>query len=122
MKTTVLLSALIFGFIIPTYSQLNHHRKMEPTRERLQHKKNDDFGIYRFDDKFSGPLMNETPKSFNLSPIKPAHRRSMVEIYSGDDMPRFNPTGKFSMPCYKPAGEFPMRVYKPDSIVREIAW
>ena len=56
MKTTILLFALIFGYITPTYSQLNRHRKTDATPEQFQNKKNDDFGNYKFVDKFSDSL------------------------------------------------------------------
>ena len=54
MKTTILLLVLIFGYITPTYSQLNRHRKMDATSEQFQNKKNDDFVNYKYFDKFSG--------------------------------------------------------------------
>jgi hypothetical protein len=122
MKTTILLFALIFGYITPTYSQLNRHRKTDAT-EQFQNKKNDDFGNYKFFYKFSGSLSNWAPDSFNMSPKRPAPSKFTEEIYSGDDkMPCFHPKSGDDMPCFKPEGIFPMRVFKPKNVIWGILW
>jgi hypothetical protein len=73
MKTTILLFAVIFGYITPTYSQLNRQRKTDTTIEQLQNNKNDDFGNYKFD-KFSN-----FQYVANKTRTKPIHRN----IFSG---------------------------------------
>ena len=121
MKTTILLFALIFGFIVPTYSQLNRHRKTDAT-EQLQNKKNDDFGNYKFLDKFNGSLSDRPRDSFHMSPFKPAPSKFTEQIYSRDAMPCFHPKSGDAMPCFKPTGIFPMRVFKPKDVIWGILW
>ena len=122
MKTTILLFALIFGYITPTYSQLNRHRKTDAATEQFQNKKSDDFGNYKFADKFSGSLSDRARDSFNMSPLRPAPSKSIEEIYSGDNMPCFHPKSGDDMPCLKPTGIFPMRVFKPKNVIWGILW
>jgi hypothetical protein len=93
MKNAIVLFALIVGF------------------------KNNDFGNYKFDNKF-----NVSPdESFTLSPIRPGQLKYTKEIYSGDDMPCLKPSGHY-IPCLKPDGIFSMRIYKPESIVTGTSW
>ena len=119
MKTTILLCALIFGYITPIYSQLNRHGETK----QFQNKKNDDFGNYKFFYKFSGSLSDWAPDSFNMSPKRPAPSKFTEETYSGrDDMPCFHPKSGDNMPCGKPTGTFPMRVFKPKNVIWGILW
>jgi hypothetical protein len=122
MKTTILLLVLIFGYITPTFSQLNRHRKMDAASEQFQNKKNDDFGNYKFGDKFSGAWSHRGLDSFNMSPIRPAPGKFAEEIYSQDNMPCFHPKSGDDMPCLKPKGVFPMRVFKPKNVIWGILW
>ena len=130
MKTTILLFALIFGYITPTYSQLNRQHETDATSEQFQNKKNDDFGNYKFDkfshykfDKFSEFLSNRERDSFNMLPTRPAPSKFTEEIYySGDNMPCFHPKSGDKMPCFKPTGTFPMRVFKPKNVIWGILW
>ena len=121
MKTTILLFAVIFGYITPTYSQLNHHRKTDATGEQFQNKKNDGFGDYKFD-KFSGSLNEPAHDYFNTLQKGPSPSKFTNEIYSGDNMPCFHPKSGDNMPCSKPAGTFPMRVFKPKNVIWGILW
>ena len=128
MKTTILLFAVIFGYITPTYSQLNRHRRTDATSEQFQNKKNDDFGNYSFDkfgnykfDKFSEFLSKRADDSFNMSPTRPAPSQ-FTEIYSRDKMPCFHPKSGDEMPCFKPTDTFPMRVFKPKDVIWGILW
>jgi len=109
MKTTILLLALIFGYITPTYSQLNRH----PETEQFQNKRNDDFGNYKFFEKFGGSL--------NYS-FRPAPGKFTAEIHSRNDMPCLQPKSGDDMPCFKPKGIFPMRVFKPKNVIWGILW
>jgi hypothetical protein len=120
MKTTILLLAVTLGYVTPTYSQLNRHRKMGVTSEQLHNKKNADFGIYKFD-KFNG-FLGDRGDSFNMSPIRPAPSNFTKEIYSGDNMPCVHPKSGDEMPCIKPTGTFPMRVFKPKDVIWGILW
>ena len=107
MKTTILLLVLIFGYIAPTYSQLNRQRQIEGTIERFQNKtpdqfpnkKNDDFSSYKFADKFGGLWSYRMPDSFDRSPVRPAPNRFPNEIYTRYGMPCFHPKSGDPMPC-----------------------
>jgi hypothetical protein len=112
MKTSILLFAVIVGYITPTYSQLNHHRKMYLGSEQFPNKRNDDFSNYKFD-KFSGALSDREHDSFNMSPTRPAPSKLDEGIYSGDKIPCFHPMSGDQMPCFKPTDKFHMRVFKP---------
>jgi len=122
MKTTVLLFALIFGYITPTYSQLNRHHKTDATTEPVQNKKNVDFGNYKFVVKISDAWSDRALDSFNMSPIRPAPSKFTKEVYSGDDMPCFQPKSGDDMPCFKPKGIFSMRVFKPKNVIWGVLW
>jgi len=122
MKTTILLFVLIFGYITPTYSQLNHHRKTDVTAEQFQNKKNDDFGNYKFFDKFNGAWSDRALDSFKMLPVRPAPSKFTEKIYSRNTMPCFHPKSGDVMPCFKPKGIFPMRVFKPENVIWGILW
>jgi hypothetical protein len=123
MKTTILLFAVIFGYITPTYSQLNRHRETDATTEQFQNKKSDDFGNYKFVnfsnykvDKFNDFLSNRSRDIFNTSPTRPAPSQ-FTEIYSRDKMPCFHPKSGDRMPCIKSTVTFPMRVFKDKNVI-----
>jgi hypothetical protein len=134
MKTTILLFALIFGCIIPTYSQINLHRKADASTDQFlgkKNKKNDDFGHYKFVDKFSDTWSDRALDSFNMPPIRsgsslnrkqrttstlsPAPSKFAKEVYSEDDMPCFKPKANY-IPCFNPKG------LKPESITWGTLW
>ena len=129
MKTTVLLFALIFGCIIPTYSQINIHRKTEAGTEqflRKKNNKNDDFGNYKFIDKFSDAWSDRALDNFDMSPLSvrsrvarpapnPRASKFAKEVYSEDDMPCFKPKSNY-IPCFNPKG------LKPESVTWGTLW
>jgi hypothetical protein len=123
MKTTILLFAVIFGCIAPTYSQLNRHRKggttselfQKKTSEPFQNKKNYDFGNYNFD-KFNGRLSYGTSYSLDISPTRPAPNQHPAEIHSRYKMPCLHPKSGDQMPWCKPTGTFHMRVFKTNDV------
>src|SRR5688500_29673 len=121
MKTAILLFAVIVGYITPTYSQLNRHRKADATSEQFQNKGNYYFGNYKFD-KFSGSLRDWARDGSNMLPTRPKPSELTEEIYSGDNMPCFHPKSGESIPCLKPTGTFPMRVFKPKNVIWGILW
>jgi hypothetical protein len=108
MKTTILLFALIFGYLTPAYSQLNHHRKTDTTTVQFQIKKIDEFGNIKFVNKFGS--------SVNLG-SRHAPTKFTEEIHSRNVMPCFQPKSGDDMPCSKPKGSFPMRVFKPKNVI-----
>jgi hypothetical protein len=100
MKTTYLLFALILACAIPTYSQINRNRKLQPDTEQFSfypNKKNESLGNYKFADKFSRSMSDTVQDSFPKNIVK-------------TDL-------QYNMPCLKPVGVFSMRIYKPDSTV-----
>jgi hypothetical protein len=100
MKTTYLLFALILACAIPTYSQINRNRKLQPDTEHFSFypsKKNEYLGNYKFADRF---------------------RRSMTDSVQDSSAKNIEKADiQYNMPCLKPVGVFSMRIYKPDSTV-----
>jgi len=121
MKTTILLLALIFGYITPIYSQINLQRKTDAPPQPVQIEENSDFGNYKFVDKFSDAWSNRA-LSFNMSPLRPAPRKFTEDVYPRYDMPCFQPKSGEDMPCLKPKGTFNMRVFKPKDVIWGILW
>lgn len=129
MKTTILLSAVIFGYIIPTYSQLKRQPETEARSERFQNKKNDDFPDYKFDkfgdykfDEFNDFLSNRERDIFNMSPTRPTPNSSQMKYLQRNNMPCFQPKSGHNMPCYEPTGTFHMKVFRPKDVVWGILW
>ena len=124
MKTTTLLFALSVGCLVPAYSQINRQQRIDArTRQYLEkeNQKNDDFSNYTFVDKFTGAWSVRAPDNFHRTPARPGTIKSTKEIFSGDDMPCFEPKGGY-IPCVDPKGLFPMRVYRPESVIWGILW
>jgi hypothetical protein len=121
MKTTVVLFAAIFGFIIPTYSQLNRHRKVDATSGQPQERKTYDFGNYEFD-KFTRPWRNLPLDRFKMLPIGASSSKLTGEMSSAGKMPCFHPKSGDKMPCFKPADSFPMRVFNPENVIWGMLW
>jgi hypothetical protein len=129
MKTTILLFAVIFGYITPTYSQLNRQPETDATSEQFQNKNNDDFGSYKFDkfsdykfDKFSDFLSKREHDIFKMSPTRPAPGSSQRKNIQRNNMPCFHPKSGDKMPCFEPRGTFHMRVVKPKDVIWGILW
>jgi hypothetical protein len=127
MKTPLLLLALIFGYMAPTYPQPSRHLEMDSTSEHFRTKKNDDFGRYQFHnfknyqfDKFTGFL--STRYNFNLLPEGPAQGNSPMKYSRWNNMPCFHPKSGDNMPCLKPTDTFPMRIFNPENVIWGILW
>ena len=124
MKTTTLLFVLSIGCIIPGYSQINRHQRIDPrTKQSVeeQNRKLTDFGNYTFIDKLTGAWSVSTPDRSNMTPAWRGPFKSTKEIFSGDDIPCLEPKGGY-IPCLNPEGLFPMRVYRPESVIWGILW
>jgi hypothetical protein len=129
MKTAILLFAVIFGYITPTYSQLNGHRKTDTTGDLFQNKKNGDFFSYKNDHfldykfgKFSDFLSSGKRNIFNISPTTPAPSRSQRKYIQQSSMPCFHPKSGDKLPCFEPMGTFHMRVFNPTDVIWGILW
>jgi hypothetical protein len=125
MKTAILLFALISWCLIPTYSQINIHRKTDTSTDQFLGKKNHDLGNYNFVGKFNDAWSDRALGSFNRSPVSPAPgpgaSKFTKEIYSGDDMPCLQTKGNY-IPCLNPKGISSMRIYKPESVTWGTLW
>jgi len=126
---TILLSAIILGYITPTYSQVNQHRETGAPREPFQNNTNFDFGNELFDksgnykfDIFNNFLSTRERDTLNWLPMRPIPGKSVVVIYSGNNMPCFHPKSGDNMPCFEPTGTFPMRVFNPKNVIWGILW
>lgn len=122
MKTTVLLSVLIFGFIKPAFSQLNLHRKAGTIIEKVQIPKNEELNNYNFIGKLSSPWSSRALGSFNMPSKEVLPGKLTRQIPSRNAMPCFHPKSGDNIPCLKPDGNFPMRVFKPSDVIWGILW
>ena len=114
MKTTILLFAVIFGYITPTYSQIDPDNKTDAGNELFR---NYDFGNYKFDIP-TGSWSNKVSNSFNMLPTRFASIKSTVEISPVDKMPCFHPKSgdRMPMPWFKPTDTFSPGVFKPKNV------
>ncbi len=120
MRKILLLTILIIGYNLPTFSQFD---------SRLQ---NDRFQI---DTSFKTLSLNNGTKSFRLSDsldIKKMFNDTLRDkrflplkltdknVSFGQNLKEIvkTPQSIDNMPCLKPEGYFPMSVYKPDSTVK----
>ena len=129
MKTTLLLFAVIFGYVTPTYSQLDRPHETGVTLEQLQIKKSYDFSNYRFEkfgnfkvDKFGDFLSNRERDSFSILPTRHAPSNQQGQYIKQNNMPCFHPKSGDRMPCLKPTDTFPMRIFNPDDVIWGILW
>ena len=115
MKKIILFTALICGYFIPAFSQINCPFKIDTTFRNLSiynYQKPYSLGnISDFKDKLNG-LLNDRNFLFNGLPNKNLN-------FSQDSFRTIGKTQTYdNMPCIKPQGFFPMRICKPDSTVR----
>lgn len=121
MKKNILLLALLVGYMVPAYSQLNGHRKMEPIPEQFQNRMNSDFANkHKFNDNFSRSWNAWVPGL--KTPLSMTGESDSMKKHSQYHMPCFHPKSGDAMPCYKPTGEFHMRVFKPENVSWGILW
>jgi hypothetical protein len=121
MKATILLFAVILGYITPAYSQLNRHRKTGIPSVQPHNKKADDFGSLKLY-KSTDFLHNRKRDIFDMSPTRPALTEFTKEVYSGHKMPCVHPKSGDKMPCFKPTDTFHMRILKPKDVIWGILW
>jgi hypothetical protein len=115
MRKIVLLTFLIIGYYLPTFSQFNSRLKFDSTFKYFS------FGnstkTFRHVDSidFEGLLHKPTNNKDFLFPKLADKNLTFVR----DSVGFFETQKSFSnMPCLKPQGYFPMPIYKPDSTVR----
>jgi hypothetical protein len=108
MKTT-LVFALLFGCVIPTYSQINNKHRTDPKPGQFPKSqfKNDYLESFNFADKFTGPWNDLALADVPPLPSSPELSKTRNGQYSGDHMP-----------CFKPEGIFSAKILRPDSTMK----
>jgi len=114
MKKIILITGLICGFTIPTYSQLNNNLKIDTTFRKLS--------IYDYQKPFNLGITkdykNQILESFDNNQLFRQFSTKKLN-FSQDYVGKIVKTQSYdNMPCINPQGFFPMRVYIPDSTVR----
>jgi hypothetical protein len=127
MKTAILLFAVIFGYITPTYSQLNRQRETGPRSDQFQNKMYGDFGTYKFDnykiDKFSNFNFNKFNDFLSSRERnRPAPGNSQNSYIQRNNMRCFHPKSGDKMPCFELTDEFSMRIFKPENVIWGTLW
>jgi hypothetical protein len=115
MRKILLLTVLIIGYYLPTFSQFNSRFKFDSTFNNFSF--SNSTKTFRHVDSidFKGLLNKSTNDNGFLFP-------KLVDknmTFGRDSVGIFNTQKTFdNMPCLKPQGFFPMPIYKPDSTVR----
>jgi hypothetical protein len=115
MRKILLLTVLIIGYYLPSFSQFNSRIKFDPTF------KNFSFGnvikTFKHVDSIDiKGLINMSANNKDLLFPKLADKNL---TFGRDSIGIFGTQKSFdNMPCLKPQGFFPMPIYKPDSTVR----
>ena len=115
MRKILLLTVLIIGYYLPSFSQFNGRLKFDPTF------KNYSFGngtkTFRHIDSIDiKGLLSKPTNDKDFLFLKPADKNltfrrgpiGILETQKSID----------NMPCLKPQGFFPMPIYKPDSTIK----
>jgi len=115
IKKIILITGLISGFVIPTFSQLNCNLKIDTTSRKLSihaYQKPFNFGMINnnenqqsrsFDDHLLFKKFPTSKSNFSQDSVRKIEKKTQSSDH---------------MPCVNPEGFFPMQVYKPDSTVR----
>lgn len=117
MKTTAVLFVLVVGCMIPAYSQLNRHRKLEQSADQFLQKmdKGYVFGKDELKEKTDDSWKAWTPYNLKIAPVEsasaPTLNKSTGHTYSQDLMPVLKPEGVFHMRLFQPEGKYFMKVY-----------
>lgn len=115
MRKLLLLSVLIVGYYLPTFSQSNSLLQIDTSTVK-----------FAFLNRARTHLHLDT-LNFNQLLKKPEHQKYLLDPKLSDKDIRFGQlsNGKINaapsmdnMPCLVPQGSFPMPIYKPDTTVR----
>lgn len=115
MRKILLLTALIIGYYLPTFSQMNRPLKIDSTFKNLSlnnsAKTLNHFDTIDFKNLFNKPVNN---KDFSFT-----KRADKNLILGRESIGIFGAQKSIdNMPCLKPQGLFSMPIYKPDSTVK----
>lgn len=115
MRKILLLTVLIIGYYLPTFSQFNSRLKFDSTFKNFSFS-NSAKTFRHFDSiDFKGLLSKPTNDKEFLFP-KLADKNL---TFGRESIGIFETQKSFdNMPCFKPQGFFPMPIYKPDSTVK----
>ena len=115
MRKILLLTVLIIGYYLPTFSQFNNRLKFDPAVKDFSFSNSTKTFIHVDSIDFKGFLNNHANDKDFLFP----ELADKNMTFSRDSIGIFEPQKSFdNMPCLKPQGFFPMPIYKPDSTVR----
>ena len=115
MRKILLLTVLIIGYYLPTFSQFNSRLKFDPTFKNFSFS-NGAKTFSHFDSIDFKGLLNKPENDKNFYFPKLADKNM---TFGRDSVGIFETQKTFdNMPCLKPQGFFPMPIYKPDSTVR----
>ena len=120
MRKILLLTTLIIGYSLPTFSQFdnrlqNSRFQIDTTVKPLS--SNNGITSFGLSDSMDiKKMFNDTLKDKRDLPLKLTDKN----LSFGQDMREIiqTPQAFDNMPCLKPKGDFPMPVYKPDSTVK----
>ncbi len=115
MRKILLLTVLIIGNYLPTFSQLKSRLQIDPTFKNFSF--NNSTKTFRqldsidFKRLLNNPANDKDLRYPGLADKNMTFGRNSVGIIE-------TPKSFENMPCLKPQGFFPMPIYKPDSTVR----
>lgn len=120
MRKILLLTILIIGYNLPTFSQFdsqlqNNRFQIDTTFKSLS--LNNGTKSFRLSDSMNSKKMfNDTLRNKRFLPLKLTDKN----VSFGQNLNEIVKTPQTfdNMPCLKPEGYFPMPVYKPDSTVK----
>lgn len=114
MKKILLMTVLVIGYYLPTFSQLKSKLQFDTRLKNFSFNDTNTFGHIDFND-FNGLLNGHKDERDFLFPNKLAYKNLHFGQNSSGIVKTPQPLA--NMPCIKPNGLFPMPIYKPDSSI-----
>ena len=115
MRKLLLLTILIIGYYLPSFSQFNSRLKFDSTFKIFSFGN----GIKTFRHVDSIDIKGLLNKPANDKDFLFPKQADKILTFGRDSIGIFETQKSFdNMPCLKPQGFFPMPIYKPDSTVR----
>jgi hypothetical protein len=114
MRKILLLTVLIIGYYLPTFSQLKSKLQSDTRLKNFSFNYTNTFRHIDFND-FNGLLNGHNVERDFLIPNKLTYKN----LHSGQNASGIvkTPQPFYNMPCLKPNGFFSMPIYKPDSSI-----
>jgi hypothetical protein len=115
MRKILLLTVLIIGYFLPTFSQFNSQLKSDTIFKNFSF--NSSTKTFRLIDSIDFKRVLNNPANSNDFLFPKLTDKNMT--FGRDSIGIFEPQMSFdNMPCQKPQGFYPMPMYKPDSTVK----